>query len=225
MNTKSGFSIITYNGAGTNSALTSTISHGLTQAPTFMIVKARTGTNAADDWFVYHKSIGPTKRIRLNLTNAADTQTWMGDTEPTSSLITLNQGWYSVNYTGHTHILYAWAEIPGFSKFGSAVTNASTDGVFVWTGFKPRFIILKQSSTTSGWLLIDTTRSPYNVATQRLEANTSTAEDNTYNLMDVLSNGFKLRSTAYADNGATFVYAAFAETPSFNLYGGQSNAR
>ena len=226
VNTKSGFSIITYNGAGTNTALTSTISHGLTQSPTFMIVKARTGTNAADDWFVYHKSIGPTKRTRLNLTNAADTQPWMGDTEPTSSLITLNQGWYSVNYTGHTHILYAWAEIPGFSKFGSYTGNASTDGPVVITGFRPRWIMIKRTDSADDWNIFDTTRSTYNVMGHDLLANRPDAEyTGTY--IDSLSNGFKVRETNSSRNasGGTYIYAAFAETPTQNLYGAQANAR
>ena len=226
VNTKSGFSIITYNGAGTNSALTSTISHGLTQAPTFMIVKARTGTNAADDWFVYHKSIGPTKRTRLNLTNAADTQTWMGDTEPTSSLITLNQGWYSVNYTGHTHILYAWTEIPGFSKFGTYTGNGSADGPMVITGFRPRWIMIKRTDSADDWNIFDTTRSTYNVMGHDLLANRPDAEyTGTY--IDSLSNGFKVRETNSSRNasGGTYIYAAFAETPTQNLYGAQANAR
>jgi len=234
VNTKSGFSIITYNGAGTNSALTNTISHGLTQAPTFMIVKARTGTNAADDWFVYHKSIGPTKRIRLNLTNAADTQTWMGDTEPTSSLITLNQGWYSVNYTGHTHILYAWHDVPGFSKFGTYTGNASTDGPFVFTGFRPRWLLVKETGNSNNWFLLDSTRNQYNYVGNTLWPNLSNQEndtsinpDTTYNNFDFLSNGFKPRSTYSGTNrsGGTYIYAAFAETPTQNLYGAQSNAR
>ena len=218
VNTKSGFSIITYTGTGS----AATISHGLGKAPAFYITKARTSSGFGN-WTVYHSSVG-TQFLELNGTGGASSDSTRWPSAADSSVINIGSNG-NVNQSTYTFVAYCWAEIPGFSKFGSAVTNASTDGVFVWTGFKPRFIILKQSSTTSGWLLIDTTRSPYNVATQRLEANTSTAEDNTYNLMDVLSNGFKLRSTAYADNGATFVYAAFAETPTQNLYGAQSNAR
>ena len=240
VNTKSGFSIITYNGAGTNSALTNTISHGLTQAPTFMIVKARTGTNAADDWFVYHKSIGPTKRIRLNLTNAADTQTWMGDTEPTSSLITLNQGWYSVNYTGHTHILYAWHDVPGFSKFGSHTGTSGQN--FISLGFEPELVIIKNSSSSSyptytGWAIFDSERTPYNAVSNALFANKSQVENLRGNggpvtvadfSLDLLSNGFCLRDNGASEinlSGNTYIYAAWAKAPTQNLYGAQANAR
>ena len=123
--TKQGFSIIKYDGAGTSTSSTNTISHGLSQAPTFLIVKGLTGTNAADDWFVYHKDIGATNRIRLNLSNAADTQNWLGNTVPTSSLVTITQGWYSVNYNGHTHIMYAWHDVPGLQKFGMFMGNGN----------------------------------------------------------------------------------------------------
>ncbi len=241
--TKQGFSIIKYDGAGTSTSSTNTISHGLSQAPTFLIVKAISGTNAADDWFVYHKDIGATKRIRLNLTNAADTQPWLGNpgTLPTSSLVTITQGWYSVNYSGHTHIMYAWHDVPGLQKFGSYTGNSSTDGPVVITGFKPALVILKAyvapSTTVTSWVIQDSERGSYNVInSKQLYANRNYAEGlrgdgsatNPQRLdIDFLSNGFKLRDIGNEINatGYSYIYAAWAEAPTFNLYGAQSNAR
>ena len=153
----------------------------------------------------------------------------MGDTEPTSSLITLNQGWYSVNYTGHTHILYAWHDVPGFSKFGSYTGNGSADGPMVITGFRPRWILIRSTSAARDWLLYDTARGVYNENVEgALQPNTSgTAYNSGYTPLDILSNGFKPRisTTNFNANGETHIYAAFAETPTQNLYGAQSNAR
>jgi hypothetical protein len=228
--TKQGFSIIKYDGTGTSTSNTSTISHGLSQAPTFLIVKAISGTNAADPWFVYHKDVGITKRIRLNLTNAADTQPWLGNpgTLPTSSLVTITQGWYSVNYSGHTHIMYAWHDVPGLQKFGSYVGNGDNDGVYIELGFAPKVLLTKSSSHGSDWQLWDTSRQPYNVNANVLTPNSSAIETGVAGYaVDFLSNGVKFRNFGSSSNqsGYTYIYAAWAEAPTFNLYGGQSNAR
>jgi len=233
--TKQGFSIIKYDGTGTSTSNTSTISHGLSQAPTFLIVKGISGTNAADDWFVYHKDVGITKRIRLNLTNAADTQPWLGNpgTLPTSSLVTITQGWYSVNYSGHTHIMYAWHDVPGLQKFGSYTGNGTADnGPFVELGFRPAIILIKRTTTGTGgfnWTINDSERNKYNPSGTTVFPNLSNQEStNDEYEIDFLSNGFKPRCTTPDSinvSGQTYIYAAWAEAPSFNLYGAQSNAR
>jgi hypothetical protein len=133
--------------------------------------------------------------------------------------------------------MYAWAEIPGFSKFGSYVSNASSDGPYVRCGFKPAFLMIKLAVTenTRNWIIIDNQRDKFNACTKKLAANSSVVEndvgvtgDATQNLVDFVSDGFKLRTGNGDTNGLagyTYIYAAFAETPTQNLYGAQSNAR
>ena len=229
--TKQGFSIIKYDGAGTSTSDTpSQIPHGLLQAPSFFIVKAISGDNAADDWFCYHQSLGASKRIRLNKTNAADTQSnlWGNGTAPTSSVIYINKGWYSANYTGHTHILYAWHDVPGLQKFGSYSGSGEDSGTFIECGFKPAILWVKSDDTDSQeWIVYDSERGPINVINKYLEIQANTDEQ-TGRQVDFLSNGFKFRngSSGATDNGSrTYIYCAWAEQPASNLYGGQSNAR
>ena len=160
------------------------------------------------------------------MTNAADTQNWLGNTVPTSSLVTITQGWYSVNYNGHTHIMYAWHDVPGLQKFGSYEGNESTDGPYVELGFRPAILLVKNADEGSNdWKIYDGTRNPHNVVTQVLYPNAANDEDANTGV-DFLSNGFKWRDSGSSQNGAeTIIYAAWAEAPTFNLYGAQSNAR
>ena len=222
VNTKSGFSIIKV--PGTASA--ASFSHGLGQAPAFVILKE---TNGTGDWQVGHKSLSSgawTSRLGLNLTTAEETtiSAW-NNTPPTSSLITVG----ATSNVDNNFIVYAWAEIPGFSKFGSYSGNNSADGPVVITGFRPRWILWKNSSAESAWTLMDTERSRYNAAVARLRANGSDTENTTGtgSTIDILSNGFKVRTTGTDINDSTnvYIYAAFAETPTQNLYGAQANAR
>jgi hypothetical protein len=129
-----------------------------------------------------------------------------------------------VNANTNTYVAYCFSEVAGFSKFGSYTGNGSTDGTFVYAGFRPRYIMIKQSTTTNSenWEIYDTARGTYNIYTPDLYANLSNAEGTNSNRFDILSNGFKIRSTNGGVNtsGATYVYMAFAETP-FNY----SNAR
>ena len=237
--TKQGFSIIKYDGAGTSTSDTpSTIPHGLLQSPSFFIVKAISGDNAADDWFCYHQSLGASKRIRLNQSSGADTQSnlWGNGTSPTSSVISINKGWYSANYTGHTHILYAWHDVPGLQKFGKYSGNNVSDGPYIELGFRPALIIIKNATSGStNWRIIDSERGKYNVGSPGstteggpwLYPNLANQEVN-QRPVDLLSNGFKIRYGGGGDinySTDTFIYAAWAEAPAFNLYGGQSNAR
>ena len=218
VNTTAGFSVVTYTGNGTTGA---TIGHGLGVAPKMMIIKKRSA--AGDNWRVYHASLGATKFLDLNQTSAAGTASsvW-NDTAPTSTVWTVGTNG-EVNTSTATYVCYAWAEIAGFSRFGSYTGNGSTDGPFVFTNFRPKWVMFKRtdSSTNANWMILDTSRNTYNVADSALFANLSNAELTSYPV-DILSNGFKIRGTTGETNtnGGTYIYAAFAENPFKN-----SNAR
>ena len=204
-NTTAGFSIVTYSSTSTNA----TIGHGLGVAPKMIIVKGR---NNVQDWYVYHTSLGAGKYILLNGTGASvtDAGLWQ-NTTPTSSVFSIGAGFGTVNY-----LAYCWAEIAGFSKFGSYTGNGSTDGPFVYLGFRPKYVMVKPTSTTGSWQIEDTSRSPTNVMDQRLFAEDSAAETvNGNGLIDYLSNGFKPRVNHPGNNGSgvTYIYMAFAENP------------
>ena len=208
-NPTSGFSVITFTGNGTAGA---TIGHGLGAVPKFIVVKNRTyGVN----WRVYHASQGATKFLSLNLSNAVGTSSleW-NNTTPTSSVITVGTS-DNINRSGDNIVMYAFAEVDGFSKIGSYTGNGSADGTFVYTGFRPAFVLVKTTSDAAGWRITDTSRDTYNVSDERLQPNSSAAADTISNIMDVLSNGFKLRNTdaSWNTSGQTYIYMAFAETP------------
>ena len=132
----------------------------------------------------------------------------------------------SISATGQSAVAYLWCDVPGLQKFGSYEGNESTDGTYVELGFRPAVVLVKNADEgPNDWKIYDGTRNPHNVVTQVLYPNLSNSEDANTGL-DFLSNGFKLRDSGSAQNGAeTIIYAAWAEAPSFNLYGGQSNAR
>jgi hypothetical protein len=205
-NTTAGFSIVSYTGTGSNA----TVGHGIDK-PRMIIIKDR---DASTDWAIYHGSLGATKFIELNTTVASQTNnTAWNDTEPTSSVFSIGTGGI-VNTSSNTYIAYCFAEKKGYSKFGSYTGNASTDGTFVYTGFKPAFIIAKDTGSTNAWYMFDSKRSSYNGQGARLMADASDAEV-TNNNFDILSNGFKNRVSGTGTNrsGATFIYMAFAEAP------------
>lgn len=206
-NTTSGFSIVGYTGTGSNG----TIAHGLTSAPEMFICRNRTN---ARDWLVYHKDIGYTKDIFLNLTNAERSNDVYQQQAPDNSLIYLETQ-DRINESGSNHIMWCFHSVDGFSKVGSYVGNGSTDGTFVYTGFKPAFVLTKESSSTSGWNLRDNKRSPENVVNEALQADTTGAELTSGYDVDFLSNGFKLRTSLSDSNtsGQTYIYLAFAEQP------------
>jgi hypothetical protein len=210
-NQTAGFSIVSYTGNATSGA---TVGHGLAKTPKMVIVKERTPT--ANNWPVYHASLGNTKAIYLDLPNDAGgtfTGAW-NNTTPTSSLITLGNS-NETNRSGSSFIAYCWAEIEGFSKFGSYTGNGSTDGPFVYCGFKPAFLLTKCTSTANGhWILWDSSRTPTNLATTALTPNNSWADTTGFDV-DLLSNGFKQRDTETSLNldGETYIFAAFAESP------------
>ena len=213
-NPSAGFSIVSFTGVP-NNASTYTIGHGLGVAPKFIIAKNR---DIVDDWYCYQESIGATKRISLNTTAAAAIGGIWGNTAPTSSVFSLVGNAMSTS-TSQNLIAYCFSEIAGYSKFGSYTGNGSTDGPFVYTGFRPRWIMFKKSSATSNWSIVDTSRDTFNVTDNPLLPNTSGAETTSTStsgaFLDILSNGFKLRGNSgdINDNTATYIYAAFAENP------------
>lgn len=212
-NPSAGFSIVTYTGTGANA----TVGHGLGIAPKMIIMKAR--STASQNWIVYQASMDATPQnyvMGLNLTVAKSLDsTMLNNTAPTSSVWTIGTN-TSVNNSGTTYVAYCFSEIAGYSKFGSYTGNGSADGPFVYCGFRPRWVMVK-STGVNGWVILDTSRSTYNLALAQLIPNLSNAEDTTndYFRCDILSNGFKLRTTGTPSNanGVSFIYAAFAENP------------
>ena len=206
-NTTAGFSIAKYTGTGT----AGTIGHGLGVAPNFIIVKSR---DYADNWYIYSDQIGNTKYLILNSTQAAAVDAKWNNTSPTSSVFSVGGAGYGVNGNTNTYVAYCFAAIPGFSAFGSYTGNGSADGPFVFCGLRPRVILVKNTGSSAGWQLYDTSRDTYNVMSGELAPNASAAES-TFAMFDSLSNGFKLRTTDYTANtsGTTYIYAAFAESP------------
>ena len=221
VNATAGISISSYTGTGA----TATVGHGLGVAPKVVLIK---GTSNTGSWGMYHSSIGETKKIILNTTAAEASSGWMNNTAPTNSVFTvINDA--DVGSNGYTYVAYCFAEKKGFSKFGSYVGNGSTDGTFVYTGFKPAFVMLKYASPTSGvgnWGMHDGVRDVDNPVQKGLIANGSAVED-THDFMDMMSNGFKLRSTSTNRNesGSTYIYMAFAEEPIVSSNGVPATAR
>jgi hypothetical protein len=211
VNTTAGFSIVTYTGTGANA----TVGHGLGVAPRFIIIKKRNDVvSSTVDWRGYHASLGSTAAFGLNLTTTPDTNAaYFNNTNPTPSVFTLGNG-LAVNISAGTYVAYCWAEIAGFSKFGSYTGNGSTDGPFVYTGFRPKFVLIKNTSSTYSWWLVDTARNPINLAQNTLAPNSSAAESANEGI-DILSNGFKARANGQNtnNNGSNYIYAAFAENP------------
>jgi hypothetical protein len=208
-NTTSGFSIVTRTGTGANG----TIGHGLGVAPKMIINKSR--SNGAYNWSVYHASLTNANYvIYLDATNAQQSEpTAWNATAPTSTVFSVGTS-SQTNLNAATYVSYCFSEIAGYSKFGSYTGNGSTNGPFVYLGFRPRYIMIKRTDSTGDWNLIDTSRSTYNQTNNVLWANLSDA-DSAGQGTDILSNGFKLRSTGLVTNasGGTYIYAAFAENP------------
>ena len=210
-NTTSGFSVGTCASLATNN---DTLGHGLGVVPKMIMVK---NTASAGNWFVYHASLGNTDSLYLNTTGSTLGSTIWNNTTPTSSVFTMKGGDFA---TGESLVFYAFADVQGYSKFGSYIGNGSTDGTFVYLGFKPAFVLRKYTTGGSaggeGWEMLDGTRSPFNVADKRLRADTNQTEGTGANYyVDFLSNGFKIRNADNATNnsGATYIYMAFAEAP------------
>ena len=207
-NTTSGFSIIAYTGTGS----AATIGHGLGVIPKMIVVKR---LNSTSQWSVYHEAIGNTKHLILDTTAAEVTSTnYWNDTSPTSSVFSIGSG-TDVNASGGTYIAYVFADVKGYSRMGTYTGNGNADGAFIYTGFRPAYFMCKLASGSGGsWAIYDNKRLGYNGGNSYLEAN-ATDLDDANDQIDIVSNGIKLRTTGgYQNtNGATYVYAAFAEFP------------
>jgi len=227
-NTTNGFSIVKYTGTASNA----TVGHGLGAVPKMIIVKNLISSGgSAEHWYVYHASLGNNKDLLLNLTNdASNTVTTWNNTTPTSSVFSIGSG-DGVNKSSEANIAYCFAEKTGYSKFGSYTGNGNADGTFVYTGFKPAFVIVKCFSTSADWQLADNKRttSGNNVIDKEVRPNLSNAEtggtDGRY--IDFISNGFKLRQGFgnWNASGETYIYMAFAEAPLVGTNGVTAKAR
>ena len=213
-NTTSGFSIVSYTGSSANSNI-GTVGHGLNTTPNVLILKDR---DATSDWQVFHSSLPTNKYLDLNTTDAAavDTNVW-NNTAPTSSVFTVGNNSYT-NANGRKFIAYCFAEKQGYSKFSKYVCNQNADGPFIYTGFKPAFVMIKRLGTDP-WMMLDNRRDGYNVTEKYLTANASGAEatEGSSVGIDLLSNGFKCRGTSgklnSTNSGVEYIYMAFAEQP------------
>ena len=228
--TKQGFSIITY--AGTNDA-SATIPTGLNEETDFAIVKA---TNQSYSWYVYHSSLASSNRLILNITDAQATDNNGFIYRDGPGLLGLNRGSSSgnnVNASTVNYVAYCWHDVPGLQKFGQFAGNNSADGVFVELGFKPAILLIKNYNSTGDWIIWDNERNPHNPVNRQIWPYTTSGTYGAYDQvasnypLDFLSNGFKMRTTDADMNGSnrTYIYCAWAEAPTVNLYGGSSNAR
>jgi len=206
-NTTAGFSVVTYTGTGANA----TVGHGLGVVPSFILIKSR---NNSDNWYAYHSAIGNTGALNPNLTSATFTSsTYWNNTSPTASVFTIGT---IPSQSAWTYVAYCWAPVAGYSAFGSYTGNGSADGPFIYTGFRPRFILVKRTDSTSDWRIWDTSRTPYNAMSSVIYPNGSDAEYTAATQdFDALSNGFKARNNSISMNASagTYIYAAYAENP------------
>ena len=223
-NATSGFSVVSYTGTGSQT----TFGHGLGAAPSMLIHKKL--TSSADAWSVFHQSVGVTKRLILSSTEAAyadaSPQPDWNDVAPTSSVVTVGTS-SRTNASGQSYICYVFSEKQGFSKFGSYTANNSSDGPFIYTGFKPAFFICKKSSGTESWYMNDNKRSAFNPTKAELYANESQAEGTGNARIDLLSNGVKMKTDngGYNTGSETYIYMAFAENPFTSSAGTPVTAR
>ena len=212
-NTTAGFSIVSYTGTGS----VATVGHGLGVAPKFIIVKTRSLSNEA--WPVDSRA-----NSGITYLNETSTKGAYGDsspfpsTAPTSTVFSIGTP-NNTNGSGATYIAYCFADVKGYSKFGTYVANANTDGPFVYTGFKPAFVLVQNTSVAQGWFIMDNKRNTFNEVTKGLSPNTNSTENDSSanNGCDFLSNGFKVRAVGTGDinhtSGNTYIYMAFAENP------------
>ena len=222
-NTTSGFSIVKWTG---DRSQTQTIGHGLGSIPKIIIVK---NLDVTQGWTVYSSEIGANERLVLNNTNAKGTCTaCFGNTRPTDTVFTVGDD-ADTNGTGNAMIAYCFSEKQGYSKFGSYIGNGNADGTFVYTGFSPAFVMMKNASLGGKWLMMDNKRptSGGNPNNARLFADVDNVESTSSNMIDMLSNGFKITTsdTDHNGNGDTNIYMAFAEAPLVGTNGVTAKAR
>ena len=209
-NTTSKCSIVTYTGNGSNA----TIGHGLGVVPATIWVKCL--SNAGEDWMVFHKIIGATHYLTLNTTagdNSGGEVIW-NDTLPTSSVFTIGTNG-KVNTNGRTYVAYLFGEVQGFSKINRYFGNGNANGAFIYTGFKPGWIMIKRADAAGdNWLMHDSKRDGYNGGNKQLKADQANTEGDS-RLIHILSNGFKIitADTKINGSGNQYLYWAFAENP------------
>jgi len=210
VSTTAGFSICLYTGTGSNA----TVGHGLGVVPEMIIIKEVTGSGR--NWRVYHKAMGNGKVMYLNNTNSEVTDaTAFNNTSPTSSVFSVGTSG-GTNDSGNSYVAYCFASKTGYSKIGKYSGNGNANGTFVYTGFKPSVIIIKDKDNAENWFIFDNKRPGYNLNANHLNPNSNTTETNSSaNTMDILSNGFKMRATNNGINrsgGEGFLYMAFGQS-------------
>ena len=223
VNSDAGFSIITYTGTGGGE----TLGHGLGVAPDMWIVKRRSSTGSWAVGFNDSSFLGGTSNyLILQSSGATSTYNNFWGSSPANSNVMRIAGDATIGGSGSTYVAYAFAAKQGYSKFGKYVGNGNTNGAFVYTGFKPAFVMTKNTSATDSWLIMDEKRSPSNVANKYLLANSDGAEGTSFDMFDFVSNGFKCRrATSQNANGNKFIYMAFAENPFTTSTGVPTTAR
>ena len=209
VNTTAGFSISKYTGTGSAGA---TIGHGLGVVPKMIIVKS---LSTASDWRVQHGSLGATKALDLNSNALANTTNgnW-NNVEPTNQVFTVGS-FAATNGNGDNHIAYCFAEIDGYSRFGQYTGNGNADGTFIYTGFKPTWVMGKRTDSANNWFLFDSVRDPHNLTQRKLRPDTTAAENNNSSkAIDILSNGFKIKNSdaEFNANGGNYIFMAFGQS-------------
>ena len=232
VNQTAGCSIITYTGLDPIEPLD--LGHGLGKVPEFWFIKSR--QIGAKQWGVYHKDMSASPQngyMTLHTTNPYyAASTWWRNEAPTTTVIKTGEQ-DDVNRANSNYICYAWTSIQGFSKFGKYVGNGNANGAFVYTGFKPAWVMVKDVTQATNWEMFDHKRNPSNVANLKLGANLDVAENGSdlgntsQNNIDMLSNGFKMRTGNTDTNvsGDTYIYMAFAENPFVTSTGTPTTAR
>jgi hypothetical protein len=208
VNASAGFSVATFTSQASG---TGTVGHGLGVAPSLIITKDR---SASLNWNTYHSALGATIGMTLNTTNTQNVSSgYWNNTAPTSSVFTLGSSFVG----SYSMVAYCWTPIAGFSAMGSYVGNGSSDGTFIYLGFRPKFVLFQNTTSASNWTITDSVVNPYNLSDQHLLPNLSSAQGgSSYGAYDLLSNGIKCRNVATNEtnvSGNTYIYMAFAENP------------
>jgi len=231
VNTDAGFSILTYTASTSYAGTETHLEHGLGVGPKVLIVKRR---NSSAEWAVYHAENGASPSagygyLVLNSTAATATSStyWLNTPAESNATLLAFGNNTSVGADGGEYVCYAFAEKQGYSKFSSYVGNGNANGPFVYTGFKPAFVMIKRTDSTANWDMFTGEISTFNIVSDRLRANLSNAEQTGFDRLDFVSNGFKIRNTNTTGNtsGGTYIYMAFAENPFVTSTGIPTTAR
>ena len=216
-----GFDIVTYEGVGVGTE--TNVSHSLSAVPEFYVVKSR---ESHGGWQTYHHKMSAapeTDYIQINTNAAVADYGFWGDTAPTSSVFTVDDG-DDVNAV-EDYVCYLWRSVQGYSKFGGWTGNGDADGVFNYTGFRPAYVMIKRTDDVESWLMMDNKRLGYNPNTSYILSNATNAETTGSPIIDFCANGFKMKATDRNESSAEYVYMAFAEAPLVNSNGVPCNAR